>query len=176
MTGNEIDFDLPGDTEWEFACRAGLPEGYWNDGTDARELANMPGRNNTNGGYLPGGTSFPAVPALGPTNATAVCGSYPPNRWGLYDMHGNVQEICLDWFSATFRAAGYNISNTDPTKMLNGGTPTSRLRCRRGGSFILPAFDPKAAGDCRASSRTGVNPKAAYVNFGGRVACRGGLK
>lgn len=174
LVGNAIDFDLPGDAEWEFACRAGLPEGYWNDGTDARDLVNMPGRNSANGGFLPGGTSYPSDSTLGPTNATAVCGSYPPNRWGLFDMHGNIQELCLDWFESGYLGSTYNISTSDPKKAAGGGTGS--LRCRRGGSFILKAFDPYAAGDCRASSRTGVSPKAPYVNLGGRVACRAGLR
>lgn len=174
LVGNAIDFDLPGDAEWEFACRAGLPEGYWNDGTDAKDLNNMPGRNNANGGFLPGESAYPQIQTLGPTNATAVCGSYPPNRWGLYDMHGNLQEVCLDWFQAGYLGSVYNISPTDPKKTAEGGTVT--MRCRRGGSFILPAFAQSSSGDCRASARQGVEAKAPYVNLGGRVACRAGLR
>lgn len=174
LVGNAIDFDLPGDAEWEFACRAGLPEGYWNDGTDAKDLNNMPGRNNANGGFLPGGSAYPQIETLGPTNATAVCGSYPPNRWGLYDMHGNLQEVCLDWFQAGYLGSAYNISPTDPKKTADGDT--GETRCRRGGSFILPAFAQSSSGDCRASARQGIGAIAPYVNLGGRVACRAGLR
>jgi len=174
LTGDAIDYDLPGDIEWEFACRAGLPEGYWNDGSDAKDLTLMPGRNNVNGGFLPGGTSYPAISTLGPTNGTAVCGSYAPNRWGLYDMHGNVQEWCLDWYQDSYLNSAVNVSPTDPTKTLSGGAAT--LRCRRGGSFVLPPFAAGSSNDCRASARAGLEPGKAYVNLGGRVACRGGLK
>lgn len=178
LTSDEFDYDLPGDVEWEFACRAGLPEGYWNDGSDAKDSSLIPGRCNENGGWLPDGTSYPNIPSLGPTNATAVCGSYPPNRWGLYDMHGNVQEWCVDWFQWNYREGKININPNDPMQTL-GGAPAEGLsyqRARRGGSFNTKAFEPANGNDCRASARSGYQMGAAYVNYGGRVACRAGLR
>ena len=178
LTAGEFDYDLPGDVEWEFACRAGLPEGYWNDGSDARDSSLVPGRCNENGGWLPDETSYPSSPSIGPTNATAVCGSYPPNRWGLYDMHGNVQEWCVDWFQENYLEGWINIDLNDPMKTLGGGAAEGLAyrRVRRGGSFITKAFDPTGANDCRASSRSGYQAGACYVNMGGRVACRAGLR
>jgi len=74
-----VDFDLPGEAQWEFACRAGTPEGHWNTG--ARYGTGYCGRHNLNCG----------------SEKSAVCGTYAPSRWGTYDMHGNVLEWCLDW-------------------------------------------------------------------------------
>lgn len=178
MTGQAIDYEIPGDAEWEFACRAGYPEGYWNDGSDAKDLAAMPGRNNANGGFLPGGSSYPMDRAIDSANGTAVCGSYAPNRWGIYDMHGNVQEWCLDWFQAAYRGGTVNVNPNDPMRAADGtaASTLSNQRVRRGGSFVLPAFNSANANDCRASSRTGTGMGASFVNMGGRVACRAGLK
>ncbi len=104
MTGI-TDFDLPTEAQWEYVCRAGTTTAY-NDGNAA---ANISGANATsniwmgalgryawNGGLLDNGTE-PARDCS-PERGTAAVGSYRPNAWGLYDMHGNVYEWCLDWY------------------------------------------------------------------------------
>jgi len=78
--------DLPTDAQWEYACRAGTTSDYNNGGSTEADLATLGryggNRNDGRGGFSGG---------------TTTVGSYAPNRWGLYDMHGNVYEWCLDW-------------------------------------------------------------------------------
>lgn len=81
--------DLPTEAQWEYACRAGTTSDYNNGGSTEADLATL-GRykgnqNDGRGGYSDGA-------------AVTTVGSYAPNRWGLYDMHGNVEEWCLEWY------------------------------------------------------------------------------
>jgi formylglycine-generating enzyme required for sulfatase activity len=74
------EYRLPTEAEWEYACRAGTTSS-WSVGNSLMcSKANF--RGGANNGYCVGSTS--------------VVGSYAPNAWGLYDMHGNVWEWCLD--------------------------------------------------------------------------------
>ena len=88
-TGGLLIFDLPTEAQWEYACRAGTTTAL-NSGknlTDTYKCPNMDevGRYSRNGGIK-------NKKAYGPVKV----GSYLPNAWGLYDMHGNVWEWCLD--------------------------------------------------------------------------------
>jgi formylglycine-generating enzyme required for sulfatase activity len=94
------DFDLPSEAQWEYAARAGHGEGYWNDGSrilstgsDANLMLLCRYAWNT---QHPGTTQENPLPADDNTN---LVGQYIPNSWGLYDMHGNVNELCLDWWT-----------------------------------------------------------------------------
>ena len=84
-------FDLPTEAQWEFACRAGT-EGNRYD-TDLNAIS----RNKDNGGM--NGTEYWPYDVVG-DKATARVGSYAPNAYGLYDMYGNVNELCLDHYTA----------------------------------------------------------------------------
>lgn len=100
-TKTGLDFDLPTEAQWEYACRAGTTTAL-NNGKNLSskeqdgKIAEV-GRYGYNSGYLPNG-AHSGSPA--PSEATAIVGSYVPNSWGLYDMHGNVYEWCLDWYDS----------------------------------------------------------------------------
>lgn len=93
-----LQFDLPTEAQWEYACRADTTSSLNN----GRNLSSMAidssaaavARYRGNSGYV-GRISRD----WGVTKGTAAVGSYAPNAWGLYDMHGNVREWCLDGFS-----------------------------------------------------------------------------
>ena len=123
-------FDLPTEAQWEYACRAGTTSEYNNGGNLAEDM-DLLGRysGNTsdgNGGYA----------------QYTVVGSYAPNAWGLYDMHGNVWEWCLDWYYGELPA-----SATDPV-----GSSTGSYRVMRGGNYL------ESAEVCTSSYRNGYNP------------------
>ena len=107
-------FDLPTEAQWEYACRAGSSSALNSgkeliDGTDvSAEVA----RYYTNLLDGKGGTS---MTDRGASGATRV-GCYSPNQWGLYDMHGNVAEWCLDWVQNDLGSK----SVVDPVGHVNG--------------------------------------------------------
>ena len=175
-TKTDIDFDLPSEAQWEFAARAGNGEGYWGDGSAMRISSNkdagldLLGRYQYNGGKI--GTNSGTNPAADcePTNGTAIVGSYAPNAWGLYDMHGNVWEWCLDWFADDITAHGgkVNIDPATPANTLSGASGANRVV--RGGSWDT------AAGFCRPAFRIYITPTN-RINAGGfRVLCSAGLR
>ncbi|HOG50414.1 MAG TPA: formylglycine-generating enzyme family protein, partial [Lentisphaeria bacterium] len=135
-------FDLPTEAQWEYACRAGT-ETALNSGknlTDRHLCPNVDeiGRNIRNGGAS--GEDAPNCDTSGGTNKV---GSYPPNLWGLYDMHGNVYEWCLDKYGG---AEDYSPEPvTDPKGI---SSITYDYRAMRGG-----CWDGWAA-YCRSASRT----------------------
>ena len=122
-------FDLPTESQWEYAGRAGtttaLNSGY--NLTDARlsEVGRWFGN---------GGANFDAN--CDTSLASAKVGSYLPNAWGLYDIHGNVGEWCLDWYGT------YPGTVSDPKGAASGSD-----RVIRGGSWI------EYSGNCRSAAR-----------------------
>ncbi|MCI0540685.1 MAG: formylglycine-generating enzyme family protein [Verrucomicrobiales bacterium] len=88
-------YRLPTESEWEYACRAGTSTPF-HYGPDLRSgMANFDGGSE----YL-GGTGTVNNPNGTYLDETAAVGSYAPNAFGLYDMHGNVWELCLDWYGS----------------------------------------------------------------------------
>ena len=154
-------FDLPSEAQWEFACRAGHGIGYWGDGSpilSADEDTNLArlGRVRYTGGKVKdssGAWQYPDA-SVGPTNGTAIVGSYAPNSWGLYDMHGNVWEWCLDLYAADISSLGGAVNTTA------SGTD----RVLRGGAFGINAEQ------CRAAKRGGsAAPSKRDQTFGFRI-------
>jgi formylglycine-generating enzyme required for sulfatase activity/ferric-dicitrate binding protein FerR (iron transport regulator) len=153
-------FDLPTDAQWEYACRAGTT-GALNDGTvnitnsnsDAR--LDLLGRYQYNGGKVWNGTAW-ADPTTDCTteNATAAVGSYAPNAWGLYDMHGNVWEWCLDWYVGNLGTGAV----IDPL-----GADSGSDRVARGGGW------GRAASNCRPAFRYCYGPSSRYYHIGFRL-------
>lgn len=95
LTGGQP-FDLPTETQWEYACRAGTTT-YYHDGVSTTSDTNIL---NTLAWWK--GNSGTETHSFGQTHTP---GLKRPNAWGLYDMHGNVNEWCLDWYRTTFPSA-----------------------------------------------------------------------
>ena len=151
-----LDFDLPTEAEWEFACRAGTTSSY-NNRTD-KEDGSLYGK------YLLSGDAKDPASTTDPSVASARVGSYRPNAWGLYDMSGNIAEWCLDSYS-TDRYGFDSLDGilVDPVNLTNETQTNGRVR--RGGSWR----DPIANG--RSAYRLYWN--AAYKSIGFRVVCKG---
>ena len=141
-------FDLPTEAQWEYACRAGTTTPFNNDkpcstGEDLKTQLNKLGAYNGN------------------MNKHVVVGTYASNAWGLYDMHGNVWEWCLDWYQEDVQ----NIENPslDPVGP-SSGAATDPRRVLRGGGFSNEALR------CRSACRHNDAPTAAYNHFGFRLS------
>ena len=162
-----LDFDLPTEAQWEFAAHSGHGSGYWNDGSEMDE-SDM-----TNIRRL---ACFGKAASAGPDPV----GSYEPSNWGLYDMHGNVWEWCLDWYQDNIASATaydgqpyggrLNIHPENYEKYLSGEDVSGGMRVYRGGTF------KKASSFCRPAYRDNGSPTAEYDSVGFRVVCTAGLQ
>jgi formylglycine-generating enzyme required for sulfatase activity len=122
-------YRLPTEAEWEYACRAGTVTSYNTGNNITSHQANFGG------------------------NGTTPVGSFPPNSWGVYDMHGNVDEWCWDWDD------DYNGDNqADPF-----GRRTGFYRAVRGGGW----YDNGQ--NIRSASRGFLFPAARNSRLGFRV-------
>ena len=143
-----LEFDLPTEAQWEYACRAGTTTKF-------------------NHGIEP-------APSLKPyawfsSNSDGVLhevGLLIPNAWGLYDMHGNVWEMCLDkysiangWWYAGFAQGADIVDPMGPS----GTTQDDETRVMRGGSI------GEATSQCRSAFRGNIGTWGAQHGF--RVVC-----
>ena len=147
----KLDFDLPTEAQWEYACRAGTTTAL-NNGTNLSNEERDYNLDKLARYHFNGGFDREKFEARG----HAFVGSYVPNFWGLYDMHGNVMEWCLDWYGKYPEGPA-----TDPV-----GPETGRGRVLRGGGW-----GGDRASRCRSARRTNlINPDYMYFDFGFRVA------
>lgn len=146
-------FDLPTESQWEYACRAGTTTALNSEYNLASTTSDA--RMSEVGRYAfnhPGGYS--SASSVSTDGGTAAAGSYFANAWGLYDMHANVWEWCLDWNGV------YPGAVTDPKGAISG-----LYRALRGGSW------GNDARDCRSAYRFSNNPDYRSYAVGFRVCC-----
>ena len=131
-----LTYRLPTEAEWEYACRAGTTSNYYCG-------ERLPKEYHKNQWLIRGR----------PDDVKITVGKTPPNPWGLYDMHGNVEEWCQDWYGPYTAEA-----QTDPVGYSEGD-----FRVTRGGSHSTYAYF------LRSANRAGMMPKAKNWLIGFRV-------
>ena len=88
-------YRLPTESEWEYACRAGTTTAFHYGNALRNGMANFYTYCEYDAGV---GSIITNTTGIGYLGRTTAVGSYQPNAWGLYDMHGNVWEWCRDWY------------------------------------------------------------------------------
>jgi formylglycine-generating enzyme required for sulfatase activity len=142
-------YRLPTEAEWEYACRAGTMTPFW-----SCIPGGWPGESNVD---QPFELTFvdPAILERDGFECTSPVGSFAANAFGLYDMHGNVQEWCADWYDAEY----YRHADRDDP----GGPDAGQRRVIRGGSFQY--YGPAA----RSANRGASPPDYSDLDVGLRV-------
>ncbi len=141
-------YRLPSEAEWEYACRARTTTPFHFGETITTELANY------DGNYTYGNSSKGEY-----RQKTTEVGLFPPNAFGLYDMHGNIWEWCQDGWHESYQSAPINGSY-----WLDDNDNQSRSMLR-GGSWD---FKPR---HCRSAYRLWGGRSDRYYNIGFRVVC-----
>jgi len=130
-----LPYRLPTEAEWEYACRAGTATNYYTGDILPKEFHKTQGDQS------------------GPTDISLKGAETPPNAWGLYDMHGNVEEWCRDWYGPY--PSG---KQTDPVGYADGC-----IRVTRGGSHSTQIYA------LRSANRQGTVPEDKHWLIGFRV-------
>ncbi|WP_149111016.1 formylglycine-generating enzyme family protein [Limnoglobus roseus] len=145
--GKHRTYRLPTEAEWEYACReAGASKTAFSFGDMlGSDAANFDG-------------NFPLGTKKGPYLARSCkAGSYPANKLGLYDMHGNIWQWCSDWYQAGYYRSG---PEKDPPGPQRGSS-----RVMRGGAWCVTAKE------CRSAYRGNESPTFSDGTVGFRVLC-----
>jgi formylglycine-generating enzyme required for sulfatase activity len=145
LEGRADAYRLPGEAEWEYACRAGTTTPFGFGATISTAQANYNGE-----------CTYGAGKKGEKRGKTAPVGSFPANGFGLHDMHGNVWEWCEDVWNAN-----YNGAPADGSAWLTGN---ASFRVLRGGSWNNP---PEYL---RSAFRFRLNPSGRFFSVGFRVA------
>ena len=140
-------YRLPSEAEWEYACRARTTTPFHFGETIATDLANYNGT-----------STYDSEPKGTYRSQTTDVGSFPPNSFGLYDMHGSVFEWCADYYHDSYKGAPTNGSAWV-------GSSDRTYRLLRGGSWV------SYPGLCRSASRVRGDPGYRFSDFGFRVVC-----
>ena len=141
-------YRLPTEAEWEYSVRAGTTTAYnWGDTIDCKKA--MYGNNSLKYNVCQG-----YIKSIGlPIDQPAPVKTYNPNSWGLYDMHGNVWEWCMDWFG-----------DYEKNPVIDPKGPVSGTeRVRRGGSWFKYGYS------CRSANRSFGHPATRYRTTGFRL-------
>ncbi|MFN6541064.1 MAG: SUMF1/EgtB/PvdO family nonheme iron enzyme [Nostoc sp. EkiNYC01] len=146
-------YRLPSEAEWEYACRARTTTPFYFGETITTDLVNYYGT-----------STYASAPKGTYRGDTTPVGSFPPNAFGLYDMHGNVWEWCQDHYHDNYNGA--------PTDGRAWASDNTNFRLLRGGSWVN---NPE---ECRCASRYSYD-RAERVSFsykfvGIRVVCAAG--
>jgi formylglycine-generating enzyme required for sulfatase activity len=146
-------YRLPTEAEWEYACRAGtttlfhtgdrLPDGFQKWRFNDKFLTR----------FFPKTMKYPPEYRNWPAESPLRVGQTPANAWGLFDMHGNVEEWCLDWYGPYESG-----EQSDPVGRIDGD-----FRVTRGGSHS------DFARMLRSANRSGRLPTMASDKIGFRV-------
>jgi formylglycine-generating enzyme required for sulfatase activity len=131
-------YRLPTEAEWEYACRAGTTTAYSFGDNITPKDANY------------ASSILVSFFTLFVFNSPKAVGSYKSNAFGLYDMHGNVEEWCEDWYGDYYSAGVV----TDPK-----GTVTGEYRILRGGSCDV------GGSDARSSYRNSRTPTGRFFSL-----------
>ena len=142
------EYRLPTEAEWEYACRAWIATRWpFHFGRSIESS-----RANFDARHLYPRDYDPDRPTIG---HPVEVGRYTPNAFGLYDMHGNIDEWCSDWFDGGY----YRDSPRDDPP----GPPDGSSKCYRGGAWSGQGED------CRAAVRIGRPTDDADSRIGFRV-------
>jgi formylglycine-generating enzyme required for sulfatase activity len=143
LNQNANGYRLPTEAEWEYACRAGTTTPFSTGNNITTNQANYDGNRPYNN-YAKGIDRQTTTPV----------GSFSPNPWGLYDMHGNVREWCWDW-------KGYYSSEAQTNPH---GSASGASRVFRGGSYV------DRGQELRSASRGSIAyPSDRYSYYGFRL-------